>query len=436
MIKRSIFIDKICFHTNYVKKNLDLISFYVGIFLLPSAFSISIVFILFSIISSTIKNKKNIFNDKLNQFFLIACLLLIISTFGHYFWKDSFGVEINWEASMSLYGLANWIPLILIFIGSQPYLKTINLRKRFSIILLLGSLPVLFSCFSQYFLNWYGPYEELNGLIIWYQRPLFTFLGVTGLFNNQNYTASWLNIIWPFAIATFAKIKEVSLEKILSFFFLFATFCFLFLTGSRSGWIGMILAIPFVFGSKSIKWFFPSLIFCFSFIVAIVFPIFGKASQIFLQTYIPKFIWNNFSSKTYEGWDTSRLEIWKVAIKGIIQNAFIGNGASSFSPIFKYETGFWKGHAHNLPLELAFSYGLPVALLILGLILYIFYKAFKTLYFNRRVICDENIFENAWITSFLILILGHMVDIQYFDGRISIIGWLLLAGLRNMIKSG
>ena len=32
-----------------------------------------------------------------------------------------------------------------------------------------------------------------------------------------------------------------------------------------------------------------------------------------------------------------------------------------------------------------------------------------------------------------LLILMHLVDIQYFDGRISITGWILLAGARNMI---
>ena len=27
----------------------------------------------------------------------------------------------------------------------------------------------------------------------------------------------------------------------------------------------------------------------------------------------------------------------------------------------------------------------------------------------------------------------HLVDIQYFDGRISIAGWILLAGAKNII---
>ena len=35
--------------------------------------------------------------------------------------------------------------------------------------------------------------------------------------------------------------------------------------------------------------------------------------------------------------------------------------------------------------------------------------------------------------SLTLLILMHLVDIQYFDGRISIAGWILLSGIRNIV---
>ena len=435
MSNRSIFINTNFLYISKLKNNYDLISFYIGIFLLPSALPISLIFIIFSLIFSFFKNKKNFINDKINIFFLIACFMLLLSTFTHFFGDFNFNYKSNCDPSLSIIGLANWIPLILIFISFQSYLKTKELRKRFAIILLSGSIPVLFSCFSQYFLKWYGPYEEINGLIIWYQRPLSNFLGVTGLFSNQNYTASWLNIIWPFAIANFISIEKSFIKKILSFLLLLVIFGFIILTGSRAGWIGMICAIPLVFGSKSIKWFLPSMTFFFSFISAIIFPIFGKISQNFLQTYIPKFLWINFSSKAYEGWDTSRIEIWKAALKGIRENFFFGNGATSFSYFFRHQTNFWKGHSHNLPLELSFSYGVPVALIIVGTITFIIYKGFRNQYLNKQSILKENIYEKAWFSSLFILIIGHMVDIQYFDARISIVGWLLLAGLRNTFNN-
>ncbi len=42
------------------------------------------------------------------------------------------------------------------------------------------------------------------------------------------------------------------------------------------------------------------------------------------------------------------------------------------------------------------------------------------------------IFEKAWIISLFILLISQMVDVQYFDGRISIVFWILLAGARNI----
>ena len=142
-----------------------------------------------------------------------------------------------------------------------------------------------------------------------------------------------------------------------------------------------------------------------------------------------------FSSKAYEGWDSSRIEIWETAFNGIRDNFFFGNGASSFSYFFKHQTSFWKGHAHNLPLELSFSYGVPSAFIILGTITFIIYKGFKNQYLNKKTNLKESIYEKAWFSSLFILLLGHIVDIQYFDARISIVGWLLLAGLRNAFNN-
>ena len=45
----------------------------------------------------------------------------------------------------------------------------------------------------------------------------------------------------------------------------------------------------------------------------------------------------------------------------------------------------------------------------------------------------SNILDRTWLISFILLIIMHLVDIQYFDGRISIVGWILLAGIKNIV---
>ena len=57
------------------------------------------------------------------------------------------------------------------------------------------------------------------------------------------------------------------------------------------------------------------------------------------------------------------------------------------------------------------------------------YNSFKKIYHYPL----KNINEKAyWAASFIFLI-SQLVDVQYFDGRISIVFWLLLAGLKTII---
>ena len=60
----------------------------------------------------------------------------------------------------------------------------------------------------------------------------------------------------------------------------------------------------------------------------------------------------------------TRLEIWQITLDLILKRPLIGYGASTFSFIFLSESNLWKGHSHNLPLEIAFSFGIPTAIII------------------------------------------------------------------------
>ena len=410
----------------------EIYSFYFGLFLLPSAFSIAILFLFISGLSSLIRNKKKLLSDKWNIIFLIGCLMMLVSSIFHLL-NNRLNSTLNWDASLSLIGLANWWPLIILFIGSQPYLINSESRKNAGLILLSGTFPVLISGIGQAFFNWTGPIELLNGLIIWYQRPTSNFYAITGLFNNPNYAGAWLNIIWPFSLITISKCNGI-FKKLFCLIFMMTTFVFIILTGSRSALLGVIISIPLVFGKSCFKWFLPSILFLFTFLASILFPIFGENSKQFLQTFIPEIFWLDFTSMGYVGLDTTRLKIWEVAIKSIINQPLIGNGAASFSYIFESQTGIWKGHTHSLPFEIAVSYGIPAALLILIPIIFFSLNALKKLNFKRYKLSKENLFERAWITSLIILLMSQMVDIQYFDGRISIAGWLLLSGTRNILR--
>ena len=161
--------------------------------------------------------------------------------------------------------------------------------------------------------------------------------------------------------------------------------------------------------------------------------LFGFHIKDFLLKIIPKGLWINFTDLEYENLDISRLDIWKYALKFISENPFFGHGSKSFTSLLLNDSGIWKGHAHNLPLELMVDYGIPASILILLPIIYITLKAYIKLFFMNLNINQTTIFDRAWLISLTSLIIMHLVDIQYFDGRISIAGWVLLAGTRNII---
>ena len=43
-------------------------------------------------------------------------------------------------------------------------------------------------------------------------------------------------------------------------------------------------------------------------------------------------------------------------------------------------------------------------------------------------------FQQAWIIAFITFFIIHIFDITYFDGRISTLSWILLAGMRSIIN--
>lgn len=412
--------------------NVGLAFFYLGIFLLPSAFSFSAIFLLISSIIGFSIQDENYFSDKWNIPFFIGSLLIICSSLLNSYNNIQ---NINTEEINPLLSniyLFNWIPFIFSFYGFQPYLSSKKLRRNSAQIFISGTFPVIFSILGQTIFNWIGPLKALNGFIVWY-LPNTSNFQVTGLFSNANYLGSWLIIILPFSLANLFRKNIKKSSKIILYSFLISIAISIILCGSRSALICMLISIPLFFGLRSLIWLIP-LIGVFSVLqFSILFPIFGENFQAIMKVLIPSEIWSNFID-TNSAYDISRIGIWEYALNLIKTNPLIGSGASSFSSYIHLEAGFWKGHSHNLPLELMASYGIPAALFILIPFTLLVGLSFRKIILKKRFFSYENIFDRSWIISIVLLTLMHLVDIQYFDGRISFSGWILLAGIRNIIK--
>ena len=398
--------------------------FLIGTFLLPSAFLLGTVILLICVFYGFLISK-GYFVDKINKIFILASIFLIISAFIHSNFKD-YLIDYSLNHSLSWIGLANWIPFFLCFWGFQPYLNSETKRRRTEIALLAGTLPVIITGIGQSFFYWHGPMDTLSGLIVWYQRPIEDITGMTGLFNNPNYTGLWLNLILPFCLAETINSRNNNFKRNITFLFSFSFTLCIILTNSRAAWICILLGSIVMFGRKGLKLIFPLLISIFLIISSTIYPIFGNNIQFFLRSIIPNNIWMEFTDI-----QTSRLDIWYIAFKNIINFPIFGTGGGSFPDIYMHETGLWKGHAHNLPLELFSSYGIPAGIAILLPIIFLFIFSTKTIYFNKLI--KTSIFDKAWLISIILFLFSQLVDVQYFDGRISITFWILLAGAKNIV---
>ena len=412
-------------------EDYGLIFFLIGIFFLPSSIVIGILFLFPSFILSSLSVKKSFYKDYWNYPFIIFGLLITLSAiFQNYLLNNNYA-EI-WDSKLSLIGLGNWLPLIWVFWAAQTYLNSNSKRKLFSLILVAGTFPVLITGFGQYFLNWTGPFTTLNGLIIWYQRPIENPGGLSGLFSNQNYAASWLNFVWPFCIALFFEKSNDIFKKTTTLGFLISTGMAAFLTFSRNAWLGLFTSIPIVLGKKGVKFILPLITILILVITFSFSPIFQGELQNSIRNLLPGKILLEFSNEGYKELDITRIGIYKSALELIKENPFFGTGAGSFTEIFYSNTNFWKGHSHNLLLELSLSYGLPATIIFFFTVTTLIYLSFKKIFFSKKII-DISYIDKAFWTALFFFFISQLSDVQYFDGKISLVTWILMAGLKNII---
>ena len=154
------------------------IFFLIGTFFLSSALPISAIFFLIAIIISFIKNKFELIYDKWNYPLFISIGIIIFSTASNSILNIP--NEINDINKSTLWiSTLNWIPMFFVYWGSQIYLKNNKQRDLFIKVLIAGSIPVIISCILQYWFKVFGPFETLNGLIVWFQKPLIRNDGIS-----------------------------------------------------------------------------------------------------------------------------------------------------------------------------------------------------------------------------------------------------------------
>ena len=420
------------------RKTIGLVFFQVGVLFLASAPSLSFLLLIIASIIGSIKREDKFLHDKFNRPLILASILMVANCLFISMGVENFNIS---NTSLAWIGLLNWVPFFWCFWSFQIYLDKAPQRLQTARLFIIGSMPILFSGFTQYFLNWYGPYQLFNKLIIWYQRPLLEESGITSLFNNYNYAGAWLGIVLPLCVTLLIKDKNKISQLIISII-IFSFIYMIILTTSRNALISIAITSIILAPIKKFKIYFFSFFLGLGLSLINIIPLLSLNLQNLIFEFIPSSLLQKTSINALSNITTfPRVEIWTKALKLIKSNPFIGYGGGSFSDLYNISEGKYESiqHTHNILLEIAFNYGLPCAILIVGMIFFILFKNIKLYFFKRNIDLGRSNydffnFNKAWITSFLIFFFLHMFDITYYDGRISILAWILLAGMRQIIK--
>ena len=70
---------------------------------------------------------------------------------------------------------------------------------------------------------------------------------------------------------------------------------------------------------------------------------------------------------------------------------------------------------------------------MVGLILTLF-VTFLLVKAYKKINIKNNLLEKSWLMAVLIAVVFHLSDIVYYDGKISLLIWCLLAGLKCIVE--
>ncbi len=413
-----------------IADSLGWILFQSGLFFLCSSAFLAGLFLIPAMVLGSLRRRSlAYFQDRWNYPLCLAGILMSLSCLRAF---------TGWLAWV---GLANWLPLFWAFWAFQPYLRTGEARRRASLWLIAGSVPVVITGLGQLWWSWQGPWQLFNGLIVWFVAPNGQPTGrLSGLFDYANIAGAWLVMIWPLCLAALLQPSLNRRHRSIVCVLALGIVSALILTDSRNAWGGFVLALPFVIGPASWFWLLPLLILLFIPVGLAIVPGVGIEVQTWARRLVPDGLWSRLNDMQYvenRPFEARRLTQWQVAIEFIAERPLLGWGAAAFSVLYPLRTGLWHGHSHNLPLELGVSHGVLVSLLIVGTVVALLITGLKRGVLNSLARKNDDLgvtfFDRAWWTACLVLVFLHGTDMPIFDSRINIAGWILLAGLRCLV---
>ena len=439
----TVIINLICtnmsFNINKTKiksKDYGQYCFYIGTLLLSTTTFLAGFFYLISLVISFSRETNFLKKDKWNLSLFVCTIILLLSSINIWITANNSKIyevlkSASWDSSAIWVGLFNWIPLFLSFYGFQKYINSESQRLRFAKCLFLGTIPVLISIILQKWFQIFGPFEYLNGLVVFYLKEIDPSQGYAGLFNNPNYAGLWLSASLPFCFLILQKYKYKKLKLSFIITIIISTIYCILSTNSRNSLIGIFIALFIMLSKKFLFTFL--LVFIILYFLIIGLSSITLFSSLGINEFLPEEIFKKlFQTNYFNKLQFTRIDIWTKAINLISERPLLGWGATTFPILYLLRGGIETAqHTHSMPLEIAQTNGVPLAIILVCFVTLLFLKSWKVIFTKNKN--SESIINKAWISSLLIIIISHTSDVTYYDGRVSLLIWILLAGLKCIL---
>lgn len=131
-----------------------------------------------------------------------------------------------------------------------------------------------------------------------------------------------------------------------------------------------------------------------------------------------------------------RVGVWRFGLNLLVQRPILGWGLGNFK--LQYPPGLipeyeYIAHPHNFWLLLAVEAGIPVMILFTVLVGRIYYGAIQQL-FNPALPAADRSLTLAYVLAFWGCITFALFDVAFYDARINVMNWFLLAGLYSLVQ--
>ncbi|NJK35635.1 MAG: hypothetical protein HC919_12155 [Oscillatoriales cyanobacterium SM2_2_1] len=354
--------------------------------------------------------------DPLTRSFAILSLFLLIGCF----WAE--------RPLDSLLGMANLIPYFALFLvvrhllggGGALEQKLWRLAKVWAI----AAIPVMGLGLVQYHLGWLQRIHWVMGVSTLALPE--TVDRLTSTFFHANNLACYLLVTLTMTVAILGR-SRFKVPWMASL--LLHGYC-LYLTNSRSGWIGaIIIALAWL---VYYRWWL--------LVAALLLPVVVSLMAAFaplpiatpLRQVVPLVIWGRLNDQLFPQRPIAdtRLFQWQFAITRIQDRPVTGWGFQIYSDLYYEATQYRLGHPHNLALTLGFAVGIPLTLAVFVLLGSILWRGVRC-WQDLPYLSSQKTVGLAYLTALGSYHLYNLTDVTLYETRLNVLGWVLLGAITS-----